>query len=318
MWRHLAPALLVLAASCAAPAPDLTPPSSAFALACPAALKLSSNTGQAVVGTFAPTVSGTPTLPVATNCAPPSGSAFPVGSTTVSCTASDASHHTAQCDFVITVVSAPRLNVATVLAFGDSITAGAVSDGTILTPIDPSIAFPGQLATLLNARYPGQAVVVINDGRIGETAAAGALRLPHDLAQYHPDVVIVLEGINDLHGSVGASGIAPTVEILRTMITDARSAGVAVIIGTLLPARPGALLPGTVALIAPFNADLAPAAVAEGAIVTDLYSAFEANTAEWIGPDGLHPTEAGYHELAQLFFDALTSHFETTRHHRGR
>jgi hypothetical protein len=83
-----------------------------------------------------------------------------------------------------------------------------------------------------------------------------------------------------------------------------------VIVGTLLPATPGALLPGTVDLIDPFNTQLVPMALANGALVVDLHSAFAADVPDWIGPDGLHPTIAGYQEMAQLFFDTIRTSFE--------
>jgi HYR domain len=38
-------------------------------------------------------------------CNPPSGVMFPVGTTTVTCTATDASHNTTQCTFPVTVAS---------------------------------------------------------------------------------------------------------------------------------------------------------------------------------------------------------------------
>jgi len=281
-------------------------------LSCPAAQTLTSASGQPIVGTFTvPTASGG-TPPITTTCSPASGSMFPVGSMTVSCTATDAQHNTARCTFVLTVVAALRLGVTHLLAFGDSITAGELSNGTTVTPIDPSEAYPAVLAGLLKERYPGQSIVVVNDGKTGETAALGAFRLPSDLAAYHPDALLLLEGINDLHGSVGPAGIPATIAALNAMMVSARDRGVRVIVGTLLPARPGALLPGTVALITPFNAQLVPVATADGALVVDLYTAFLADMPDWIGPDGLHPTAAGYEELARLFFDAIVKNFEAT------
>ena len=216
----------------------------------------------------------------------------------------------------------PRLGVTKILAFGDSITAGEITSASGSADVDPAACYPAQLQWLLAQRYPNQPIVVVNDGKIGETAADGAGRLPQELAANRPDVVLLLEGINDIHGSVGEAGIPPAVNAVIAMIDDARGGGAAVIVGTLLPAVPGALRPGTVALIAPFNAQLTPLAAAHGAVVVDLYSPFSADLAGWLGPDGLHPTAAGYLELAQLFFASLTGHFETsgagTSHNRHR
>jgi lysophospholipase L1-like esterase len=104
---------------------------------------------------------------------------------------------------------------------------------------------------------------------------------------------------------------------LETMIRQGKSAGAQVLVGTLLPAFRGALLPGTVALIAPFNAELVPMALGSGALMVDLHSAFLADMADWIGPDGLHPSVAGYQKLAQVSFASIQANFETSpaEHH---
>jgi len=94
------------------------------------------------------------------------------------------------------------------------------------------------------------------------------------------------------------------------MIQEIRRAGIPILVGTLTPANPGALPPGTAALIVRFNAQLIPLAQASGATVVDLYSAFLADVPDWIGPDGLHLTAAGYNEMAQLFFDAIRTNFD--------
>ena len=82
-------------------------------------------------------------------------------------------------------------------------------------------------------------------------------------------------------------------------------------IGTLLPQVPPLERAVAPDLIGPFNAQLIPMAISEGAIVVDLYSAFLADTNDWISPlDGLHPTPAGYQEMALQFFNAVKSNFE--------
>lgn len=231
----------------------------------------------------------------------------------MSCIASEAALETARCGFTVTVVAVvttPRLSVTEFLAFGDSITAGEISDGSTLSAIDPSLAYPGELQAALLQRYPAQPIVVVNDGLSGETAIQGAARLPGELARYHPQVVLLLEGVNDLHVSSGEAGIPPAISALQTSIQQAEGSGAVVVVGTLLPAVPGALSPGTTGLIVPFNAQLVPMAQGTGALVIDSYSAFLADMADWIGPDGLHPSPAGYQELAQLFFAAIQANFE--------
>jgi lysophospholipase L1-like esterase len=267
------------------------------------------STSQSVTSVYStPTASGGH-QPVAVTCAPASGSAFPLGATTVTCTATDAANQTARCTFAVTVVLAQQLSVMNVLAFGDSLTAGAMTVGGQLV-VDPSVAYPTDLQMLLGQRYTAQRIVVVGDGVVGETALQGAARLPGELASHRPDVVLLLEGVNDLHGPLPDGGIPEALAGISTMIQETRSAGIQILVGTLTPANPGALPPDTAALIASFNAQLIPLAQANGATVVDLYSAFLTDVPDWIGPDGLHLTVAGYEEMAQLFFSAIRTNFE--------
>ncbi len=59
--------------------------------------------GSGVVVTFPPPTASDNCPGVTVVCNPPSGSTFPVGTTTVTCTATDASGNTATCSFTVTV-----------------------------------------------------------------------------------------------------------------------------------------------------------------------------------------------------------------------
>lgn len=72
---------------------------------------------------------------------------------------------------------------ATILAFGDSLTAGVGAAS--------AQSYPDVLAQLSGLR-------VINAGVSGETTAGGVKRLPAALAEHTPDVLILLEGGNDI------------------------------------------------------------------------------------------------------------------------
>lgn len=267
------------------------------------------STSQSVTSAYSTPMASGGDPPVAVTCAPASGSAFPLGPTTVTCTATDAVNQTARCTFVVTVVLTQQLSVTNVLAFGDSLTAGAVSVGGQLV-VDPSVAYPTDLQMLLGGQYTAQRIAVVGDGVVGETAAQGAARLPGELAAHRPDVVLLLEGVNDLHGPLPDGGIPEALSGVSAMIQETRSAGIQILVGTLPPATPGALPPNTAALIAPFNAQLIPLAQASGATVVDLYSALLTDVPDWIGPDGLHLTAAGYQEMAQVFFSAIRTNFD--------
>jgi hypothetical protein len=55
-----------------------------------------------------------------------------------------------------------------------------------------------------------------------------------------------------------------------------------------------------------------PAATNAGARVVDLYSDIVMDVTDWIAYDGLHPTVAGYQEMARVWFNSITSAFEVS------
>ncbi|MCC6742758.1 MAG: HYR domain-containing protein, partial [Acidobacteria bacterium] len=81
---------------------DTQPP----ALTCPANVNAPAGPGQCSATVTYTTPTGTDNCPgaVTVNCSPASGSSFPVGATTVTCTATDAASLTATCTFTVTVV----------------------------------------------------------------------------------------------------------------------------------------------------------------------------------------------------------------------
>jgi lysophospholipase L1-like esterase len=220
------------------------------------------------------------------------------------------------------------------MAFGDSITAGAlgtecpVGGGVNCSVTTTSrrlllqrlfanlevspFAYPRVLQVSLTARYTNQNVVVANEGIPGESIAAGKDRLAGVLNQQAPQALLLQEGANDMNQARPPLDVH--VEDLRSMVRSARSRGITVFVGTLLPQRPNACrgydfcdgVNDTVLL----NARIRTMAAAEGALLVDLYAAFEGRTGTLLGLDGLHPNEAGYQKMAELFFDAIKQRLE--------
>jgi lysophospholipase L1-like esterase len=318
------------------------------AVTCPVAPPpVTTTNGQSAVVTYGPATVMGGVAPVPVSCAPPSGSPFNLGSTAVTCTATDAVQRTASCSFTVTVtLPPPRLGVTTILAFGDSITEGEVPvfGEFSLRPrfVEPDKAYPADLTTLIARRYAAQGasrldaftvgagnttdcttdpprpmtagIVVINAGCLGERAeeTTTLARLNDKIALYHPDVVLLLEGVNDLDPSMPSASISAGVQGVVTLIAAARSRGARVMVGTLLPQIAADLTHGgSPLLIAPFNALLVPAATNAGARVVDLFGDVASDLTDWISPyDGLHPTEAGYQEMARVWFTSIQSAFE--------
>ena len=248
---------------------------------------------------------------------------FGGGTTTVQCTATDAARQSTSCQFEVSVrVQAPQLTNTRFLAFGDSTTSGEVSVPTSSATrqgggpnfsliVVPEASYPSKLQDALRRRYITQSglVTVSNAGLSGEWAQDGARRLPNVLANARPEVLILLEGINDI-GSQLDLGVTRALNAVNSMAQEARNRRIRVILATLPPSRAGGTHTVATRLITDYNARLQSIATGEGAILVDLYAGMATDTSRYIGVDGLHPTEAGYERMAELIFLRITQEFE--------
>lgn len=205
------------------------------------------------------------------------------------------------------------------LAFGDSITEGvesrfdeAIAD-LVMVAATP-VSYPTQLGPFLNGRFPAQSgqFSIVNAGVGAETAATGAQRLPGVLSSTRPQVLLLLEGINDLGG--GGSSISATVGHLRTMVETARLFNVTVLIGNMFQTvrfvtPEGQVRDNAHTLIPAFNDAIRQMVQGrQNVFLVDLYLAFGNNPA-LLGTDGLHPTPAGYARMAESFGGTLGQAF---------
>jgi len=94
------PTIAQLAGTYFAAGADITPPT--LVLPAPISVMASGSSGAAVTYTASATDDTDPAPTV--SCAPPSGSLFPIGTTTVTCTATDATGHSSTGSFTVTVV----------------------------------------------------------------------------------------------------------------------------------------------------------------------------------------------------------------------
>lgn len=300
------------------PTPVIDPP----AVVCPADVSITGITGSSQAVTFVTPIPTAGTQPVTVTCTPASGSAFPLGTTAVRCTASDAAARQASCNFNVTVKGL-TIGVTKYLAFGDSVTEGqnGLPLGLPLEFIDPVNSYPTKLQALLEGAFPGQGVTVLNRGIGGEPAQDARIRLPGVLAQDRPGALTIIDGYNNLLAACktrDVSSVTPqcaaevevSVGALREMVRIARNAGVAhVFVGTVTPSGPHIppvndrrLLPAAVDLL---NAKIRLQIPNEGGIVVDLYARFLGHEAEYNGPDGLHILPAGNQAIAEAFFAAI-------------
>ena len=166
---------ITVAAACAesslvpptAPSPLKPHKVGVLGLHCPVDPRVQSPDGRPTPIDYPPPMVSGGEAPVSVTCDPVSGTPFPVGDTSVSCTAGDALGQGATCSFVARVLPPPMLGVTRILAFGDSLTAGVL----LPTVGAPASSYPGQLAQRLGSAYRAQTIERLQRG-----AAGGARR----------------------------------------------------------------------------------------------------------------------------------------------
>ena len=295
-----------------------------------------------------------PNTPVETfSCAPMPGTAFPIGTSTVTCTAdwpavpttADEPPPVDSCGFTVTIDPPdPTLTFTQFMSFGDSITEGFVFAGPlpagvtaldipavlggaggpaipgILRAVEPFSSYPTRLLTLLTPAYLTQFIAVTNQGISRERAAQGAARLPLSIQAFLPEVLLLLEGFNDINLELGLQpagtpvDVDPIANTLRDMVLTAEARGVEVLLATLTPVTDvrEASDPGTRTAVLELNDEIRRMSpqLGNGGIV-DLHSALD-GVPGMIGADGFHPTVAGYRRIAEVFFAEIVSRYDIT------
>ena len=303
------------------PPPPVTPDPPK--ITCPAPQTVQSSTGSstAVVYGTATAANGSP--PVTTTCTPPAGSLFPVGQTTVTCTATDTLLRTDMCTLLVTVLAPPQLTATSFLAFGDSITWG--EDGTnppaiiaVATRIRPFVQlpanqiYPGVLQQDLVSRYRTQAPTVFNAGKPGEaiTDSGTFSRFTSLTSSRRYTVVLIMEGSNDL-ASRDDRIVPSAIAGLQQMVRDAKSRGIRPYLATIPPMNPAGFRGLAWSLVPGFNDKVRALAASEGVTLVDVYLGFGNDLGTLLVFDGLHPSVQGYAKIADLFFAAIRQTLET-------
>ena len=209
-----------------------------------------------------------------------------------------------------------RIALTKFLAFGDSFTAGEVTNPAANAPgavtkliVVPAASYPSVLQSRLQGTYTAQSssIAVMNAGEPGERILDGAQRFPRVYDPARPEVVLIMEGVN------GLPQVGPDIStgVMRIMVQHAKAGGSRVFVGSMIPqvaGRPRGNTP--VSELLAYNATLQLMSQQESVTYVDLYNAMLAEAASLIGSDGLHPTEAGYRRIAELFFAAIRGNLE--------
>ena len=319
--RRLAVCLsIAVAAACAesslvpptAPSPLNPHKVGELGLDCPVGPAMQSPDGRPIPIEYPPPLVRGGEAPVEVTCSPASGTRFAVGGTRVTCTARDGLGQGAACSFVVRVEPPPMLDVSRILAFGDSLTAGVLLGAVV----SPAQSYPGQLERRLGTAYRAQTIHVFNEGSPGERAAEAPPRLQAALAQHRPEVVLLMEGTNDL-GLPGEASANTALEVIDGMLQSIQAAGAAPVLATIPPIR-ASVAPAHAAAIPDFNRRVRNLAAARGVTLVDIdevitrgrCSTGSGASLPCLGPDGVHPTVEGYGLMADAFFDLIVRRYD--------
>jgi lysophospholipase L1-like esterase len=153
-----------------------------------------------------------------------------------------------------------------------------------------------------------------NEGWPGEKVATGLARVPAALNTNAPEVVLLLEGANDLATNPSSATTQYVANRLRDIVREckARIAADRVLLANFPPqfvGTPPSRGAGQ-AFVPEMNGRIELVAASEGATLVDLYAPMNADVKRYIGQDGLHPTEAGFALMAQTFAAVIRQKFE--------
>lgn len=280
-------------------------------LACPADVRTQSFDGRPVTVAFELPMAVGGQAPVDVGCTPESGHAFGIGATEVSCSASDVLQQAASCTFRVGVLGPPKLAATRFLAFGDSMTAGVVSSPNGPGNLDPSRSYVTVLERGLQGSYVTQQISVLNAGAPGEEARHAVSRFESVLRTHRPEVVLLMEGANDLD-AVGGGGADPGAQAIDSMVNRAQGAGLDVLLMTIPPQRftaQASAVPG-------FNDRIRAIAARRGVVLVDIYNVLASGACPGsrmfpcIGADGLHPTADGYRLMAEELARVIVERYD--------
>ena len=184
--------------------------------------------------------------------------------------------------------------VEKIVGMGDSITAGwpyitSFQDGSRVGGYEPVLE-----NMLIQS---GHQAVVLNYGHPMELSSEGNNRIQGVLDKENPDVVLVLEGINDLF-MVSTSTVMTN---LASMVNKVKKSGASPVLATLLPdtydTKPVIAMNDKIRLWAKNN----------NVQIADQYLALYNNWSQ-LTTEGLHPNQAGYKIMARTWFAAIPVH----------
>ncbi len=192
-----------------------------------------------------------------------------------------------------------------IVALGDSTTAGTpLFKSPIEAPPNGSGDVRASWPDHLERTHPGWAV--LNRGVNGERTDQIAARFDRDVLAAHPQVVVIIAGVNDVYQGHSVESVTKT---LRAMYDRAKAAHIPVVAGSIVPYNTA-----TAEQNAKMHAinDWIRAEATRDANITFVDTRKAAARADNIdilaaSPDGLHPDAGGYHRMGDALAPAIAA-----------
>jgi lysophospholipase L1-like esterase len=217
----------------------------------------------------------------------------------------------------------PASGPCKIMPFGDSITQGYNVNGGYRAPLfhlalaaNRDITFVGSANDYSVPTVDGKAFPKDHEGHGGFTIEGNngiAKFVATSVPSYKPNIITLMIGTNDINGN---NNLADAPNRLGKLLDSIfmRDANILVVLAQIVPTRTD----GTNNAVKTYNAampNLVSTRVAQGQhiVLVDMYGAFtkDANYKQSLFADNLHPNQAGYDAMADVWFAAISPYLRS-------
>ncbi|WP_437688734.1 SGNH/GDSL hydrolase family protein [Sorangium sp. So ce176] len=212
----------------------------------------------------------------------------------------------------------PASGPCKIMPFGDSITQGFNVAGGYRAPLfhlaleaNRDITFVGSASDYSVPMVDGVTFPRNHEGHGGWTIEGNngiAQLVGTSIPNYQPNIITLMIGTNDINGNINLADAPNRLGKLLDSIFM-RDPNILVVLAQIVPTRTD----GTNNAVMAYNAampDLVSTRVSKGQhiVLVDMYTAFtnDTNYRQTLLADNLHPNQAGYNRMADVWFQALS------------
>ena len=160
-------------------------------------------------------------------------------------------------------------------------------------------------------RYTSQNFSIITSGVPGEKTSEGGARLPREVSADNPEVVLIMEGTNDVVAD--SFNLSESEDNLEYMIQESRNRGASVVfIATIPPILPGGPNNSAIPRVLQLNSEIRDLASRKGAPLVDVFAALNADLGRFYAGNDLHPTAEGLRVIGETFYAKIRETLDIT------